>query len=377
MVYVERHGAYPMSPLAASRAVLKRLRIRRPSQTQWASRGRIRFVRAPLIPLHGDPMVDRLNAITLRAVLSVAVPGKLQDATALVTYPSAYVLRTLELVGFETVVYDASQRFWTVPAVYGTNARRNDEAIVRLADVCSCDSLTIVEDRAAMGRKCWRMPQGVPCGFREARDDQPAHSGDDGRVAGFVGFLGDVIDWNLITGVASLLQDFDFRFYGPHEDGSIPESLPENVHLLGPVGSDDVPAMTRTFDVGLIPYVRNERTDAVFPTKLTEYIASGVRVVSTSLPDVCALKQETGGSEIGVADGVEEFAALVVRMARLGRLPAATVKSFCTQYSWDGLVDDFVRHLEAERTRALRCSWGQPRRAEPSPRFRWCRGKSR
>ncbi len=201
------------------------------------------------------------------------------------------------------------------------------------------------------------MPQGVPSTFLPGAEsyieetDSPGLPNQSRVVAGFVGILGEVMDWDLILGVARILEDVDFRFYGPRLEGTIPDSLPGNVHLMGSLSPAEVPHVVRSFDVGLIPYVRNERTDAVLPTKLAEYLASGVRVASTSLPDVVALSEELKGGEIEVADDVAGFAARLLDLARRGRIPAAAVGEFCARHSWDRLVTDFVAHLEEARSR--------------------------
>jgi glycosyltransferase involved in cell wall biosynthesis len=59
-----------------------------------------------------------------------------------------------------------------------------------------------------------------------------------------------------------------------------------NVHILGRRPYGDLPAYVQAFDVGLIPYVLDEHTVAVDPLKLLEYLAAGVPVVSTDLPEV-------------------------------------------------------------------------------------------
>ena len=41
----------------------------------------------------------------------------------------------------------------------------------------------------------------------------------------------------------------------------------------------------QAFDVGIVPYVLNEETVAVDPLKLLEYLAAGVPVVCTALPE--------------------------------------------------------------------------------------------
>ncbi|HSS29711.1 MAG TPA: glycosyltransferase, partial [Nitrospiraceae bacterium] len=59
-----------------------------------------------------------------------------------------------------------------------------------------------------------------------------------------------------------------------------------NVHLLGQQPYSSLPAYCRGFDVGVIPFRMNELTLRVNPLKLREYLAAGLPVVSTPLPEV-------------------------------------------------------------------------------------------
>ena len=49
------------------------------------------------------------------------------------------------------------------------------------------------------------------------------------------------------------------------------------------------------FDVGILPYILDPFTAAVMPVKLKEYLASGLPVVSTPLPDVLRFAEEHPG----------------------------------------------------------------------------------
>jgi glycosyltransferase involved in cell wall biosynthesis len=68
-------------------------------------------------------------------------------------------------------------------------------------------------------------------------------------------------------------------------DVSPVQGLP-NVHLLGRKPHDQLAAYCKGFDVGLIPYRIDERMRFVNPIKLREYLAAGLPVVSTAVPEV-------------------------------------------------------------------------------------------
>jgi glycosyltransferase involved in cell wall biosynthesis len=97
------------------------------------------------------------------------------------------------------------------------------------------------------------------------------------------------LDLDLIVETARLLPGWSFAFVGavgagdPRSDVSALERGP-NIHLLGPRGHAELPAVLRGADAGVIPYALNDLTASVFPMKVYEYLAAGLPVVATPLP---------------------------------------------------------------------------------------------
>jgi glycosyltransferase involved in cell wall biosynthesis len=71
------------------------------------------------------------------------------------------------------------------------------------------------------------------------------------------------------------------------------EQIP-NIYLAGPKAHEDLPDYIRGFDVGIVPYLFNDYTATVVPTKINEYLAMGKPVVSTDLPEVRTFNDEHG-----------------------------------------------------------------------------------
>jgi hypothetical protein len=75
-----------------------------------------------------------------------------------------------------------------------------------------------------------------------------------------------------------------------------------NVHLVGPRSYDSLPGFAKGFTVAMLPFKVNRLTESVNPIKLREYLAAGLPVVSTALPEV---KSYAGVVRIGATK--EEF----------------------------------------------------------------------
>lgn len=129
-------------------------------------------------------------------------------------------------------------------------------------------------------------------------------------VIGFYGTIQDWVDLRLVAHLAARHPEWSIALVGGvHVDLAPIERLP-NVHLLGRKPHADLPRYCKGFDVGLIPYVIDERMKYVNPIKLREYLSAGLPVVSTAVPEVmryaaqCTVAADHDAFERGVADAL-------------------------------------------------------------------------
>jgi glycosyltransferase involved in cell wall biosynthesis len=125
-------------------------------------------------------------------------------------------------------------------------------------------------------------------------------------VAGYVGVLDERLDLELIADLARMLPAWTIRMVGPVL--KIPRSsLPQapNLEYPGQVAYQELPAVMAGFDVALMPFALNEATRSISPTKTPEYLAAGLPVVSTRVPDVVA----DYGDVVALAEDAAGFAA--------------------------------------------------------------------
>ncbi len=125
------------------------------------------------------------------------------------------------------------------------------------------------------------------------------------KVAGYVGVIDERLDLDLIAGLAAALPDWTVRIVGPVTKID-PASLPQaaNISYPGQIAYDDLPEVMAGFDVALMPFALNEATKSISPTKTLEYLAAGLPVVSTRVPDV--VSDYTG--VVHLADTATQFA---------------------------------------------------------------------
>lgn len=125
-------------------------------------------------------------------------------------------------------------------------------------------------------------------------------------VAGYVGVIDERIDLDLVAGLARDLPDWQIRMVGPVvkiDESTLPQA--DNIVYSGSKRYEELPSVMAGFDVGLMPFALNEATKSISPTKTLEYLAAGLPVVSTRVPDVVA--DYTG--VVDLADDSPGFAA--------------------------------------------------------------------
>jgi len=125
-----------------------------------------------------------------------------------------------------------------------------------------------------------------------------------GPVIGFFGLLHHWIDVKLLEQLARRMHDVQFVFIGQvFGEANRLRPLP-NVHLLGRKPYADLPAYCAAFDVAILPFKQNDFTRFINPIKLREYLAAGLPVVSTPIPEA-----KLFAPEVTLASDVDSFVA--------------------------------------------------------------------
>jgi glycosyltransferase involved in cell wall biosynthesis len=108
-------------------------------------------------------------------------------------------------------------------------------------------------------------------------------------AAGYVGVLDERLDLTLLADLADKLPGWDIHLVGPVkkiDPGVLPQG--PNLHYPGMQPYERLPEVMAGLDVALMPFAHNEATRSISPTKTLEYLAAGLPVVSTRVPDVVA-----------------------------------------------------------------------------------------
>lgn len=147
------------------------------------------------------------------------------------------------------------------------------------------------------------------------RPEPPALDGLPRPLVGFYGALDDyTIDLDCMVEAARAVPDGTLVVIGPQAMEIDRLTAEPNVVYLGPVSYEELPAYAARFDVGIMPWLRNEWIARSNPIKLKEYLACGFPVATTDFPAL-----EPYRHLCRVASGADDFAdAVRAALAEVG-----------------------------------------------------------
>lgn len=270
------------------------------------------WVLSPLaVPFYGLPVVRALNRWLLRSqIRRVFARLHFKRVINWVFTPTASVVAGS--LGEEKVVYYCVDDF-TAFSDAGTPSLVEMEArLLRRADLVVVSAATLLQSKSRYNPRTVLLRHGVLYDkFRAALDPAtpvPAElSGLPRPIIGYFGLLaGDFVDLDLLEKIARRFSNGSLVLIGSVAMDLSRLSRFNNVHVLGHRPYDSLPAYCKGFDVGLSVFPINGATLNANPLKVREYLAAGLPVVSTRIPEV-----EVLGDLVRVAGNHEDFLAQI------------------------------------------------------------------
>lgn len=302
------------------------------------------------IPAYGRKTIVDLNRrLLIRQVKKAMSRLGFTDVINMVFNPAAGMIAGQ--LNERALVYYCVDEYTAFTGV-SNGLRAIEEDLFRRADLVVVSAERLYESKKYLNPNTHIIRHGTDWEhFRKAVDSDlptPADIADLPRpVIGFHGLLADWVDYELIKKVAKRFSNGSVVLIGKvavdaEEKIKILDGL-TNVHLPGRKPYADLPAYCRTFDVALNPFEINELTLAANPLKVREYLAAGLPVVSTDIPEVRVLADCLVG--VDHADFVAKIEAALARSK-----PRAEVSDAIRHESWDTKVDE-LRKLVSEQTK--------------------------
>ena len=339
-----------------------RLRNWRRSRTGGVARDRGVDIYSPLLlPLPYSRVACRLNAAAMLRSIRRWIGADRDKPLIVITFLPTPLARTvIDALEPALVVYYAVDCL-SESSPAARPLREHEEALFREADVVFTTSDALRSFAQSMGARAELLAHGVRFqDFQRARRRQgesPALlDGLTKPVVGFVGSIRRELDLELIAEVAKRATELEFVFVGPiiTNIGTELPALP-NVHFIAPVPHADVMRYMARFDIGILPYVLNVYTAHIMPAKLKEYLAAGLPIVATRLPEICRFAEEHEGLVTFGEDAEAFVAGLREVLAHRGPAHVERREEVASLYDWSTQIDLMRNSIEdALRARAGR-----------------------
>jgi glycosyltransferase involved in cell wall biosynthesis len=303
------------------------------------------FVTAPLaIPAHDLAWLAPANRALLAAQLRAAMAlAGVRSPLVFVFNPTGAVVA--DALGGRGIVYYCVDDFVAYSDAGGAWLRHLEDALIARADLLVVSSQRLLETRGPRARRVALVRHGVELEhFRRALDPSLAIP-DDLRglprpILGYFGLLAeDWIDVPLLEKLADRYAHGSLVLLGRATRDLSSLAARPNVHLLGRRPYASLPAYCRGFDVALNVFPINDVTLAANPLKVREYLAAGLPVVSTRIPEV-----EVLGARVRIARDHASFLEEVEQALRdpgCKRERSASVE----REGWDARFDELASAL--------------------------------
>ncbi len=304
-------------------------------------------VASPLVlPLPGMPGVDRLNT----SLLTAAIRSYARRAGLTRPILWTFLPNTIGLVGKlgeSRVIYHCVDEYSAFAGVPREALRRMEEALVRRADLVLASSETLADERRRWNPRTHFVSHGVDVShFARALDaglaPPPDAAGLGRPVIGFFGLIAEWVDLELIGEIARRRPAWTVVMIGKANVGTSALHALPNVRLLGQKPYAALPAYCRAFDVGIIPFRIDALTMRANPLKLREYLAAGLPVVSSDLPEV----RKYAGLAHVAADAGGFVAAIEAALAERDDEHARARTAAMADESWEARVEQMSELIE-------------------------------
>lgn len=203
------------------------------------------------------------------------------------------------------LVYYCGDDFSALAGVdHHTVAKREQELLIK-ADLIIASS-TKLSQRSAPERT-QLLAHGVDYALFATPVARASDLPNDGRnIAGFYGSISEWLDIDLLEKTIAQMPDWHFVFIGKAVIDTSRLSQFANVTFLGPRTHQQLPAYSQHWNASLLPFIDNAQIRACNPLKLSEYLAAGRPIVSTSFPVVQKLHASGLVQIVDNSDAMEE-----------------------------------------------------------------------
>ena len=183
-------------------------------------------------------------------------------------------------------IFDLTDAPWHLSRLSNIEKSKRLEVLLKVifsVDIVFCTSIKITEFAYHLNRNSFYLPNTAKLieGVEYEESDNKCIK------FGFIGNINEWIDIDLVAQMAELIDNVEVIFLGDvngtkeFRKAFSELTVSKKVRHIKRVPMDEIGSILRTFDVGIIPYVKNIFNEYVYPNKLIMYLNFGLTVLST------------------------------------------------------------------------------------------------
>lgn len=231
------------------------------------------------------------------------------------------------------------------------NIRKLEKQLFKTADLIFTGGKSLYEAKKHWHSTIYCLPSSIDKQhFNQARKSNKFKQKNNLNLKlGYSGVIDERFNLELIRAMAAQKPNWVFEIIGPVVKID-PNELPKlpNIRYIGPIDYEELPEFLSEWDIALIPFLLNEATRFISPTKTPEYLAAGLPVISTPIRDVIHPYGINGLVQIGRQ--AQEFIHLAEGW--MGLHPKhkknwlQRVDVFLAQHSWEKTCTSMFERIE-------------------------------
>lgn len=253
--------------------------------------GNIHVLQPPMLPFLSIPGIRSINQFSVNHFVRKQLNRLNMKAPVLViTAPNA--CDHIERFRKNKVVYYCVDDYTEWPGFQKDLVKSMEEELIRKSDILIATSQKIYDKLSKAGKKIHLLTHGVDYDFftNAPASEHPLLKYIPKPRVGYFGLFDERSDQNLILELARRMPDISFVITGNLETDTSRLLKEKNIYFTGSIPYSELPAMSKGWDLCILPYKVNKLTDAIQPLKIKEYLASGKPVISVPIKEACRLK---------------------------------------------------------------------------------------
>lgn len=292
------------------------------------------------IPAYGNKTVVALNQkFLIRQIKGAMKKLGMKNVLNMVFNPAAGMVAGK--LGETGLIYYCVDEYTAFTGVTD-GLRVIEEALFRKSDLIIVSAEKLFDNKKQFNPNTYIIRHGTDWRhFRKSLDEATAIPAEIANlqkpIIGFHGLLADWVDFELIKKTAAHFKNGSVVLIGKiavdaEKKIKILDNI-SNIHFLGRKPYSELPNYCKGFDVALNPFEISELTLAANPLKVREYLAAGLQVVSTDIPEVRILE------DCLVGENHEDFIAKI-EFALQHPKSKESISDNIKHESWDAKIDE-------------------------------------